>query len=766
MYLVKSAGSPIYRTLRTLTTSNLMAATIASAKDPLTGPRYEREPNVLRKKLASVVPGTVNLQVLGAGANGAPAAVYLFTDQARYLFNCGEGTQRLAHEHKTRLSRLEQIFLTQNTWASCGGLPGLTLTIQDAGVRDIGLHGPPHLGSMLQSMRRFVVLKNLQVRPNDCSEGACFEDSILKVDSLPLINSEDPTKSVINYICQLKPRAGALNLVKCVEQGVPPGPLLGQLKNGNDITLPDGKVVRSVDVTEASETALSFVFLDVPSENYLPALLTHGKKLKKLGEEKLTEVALVVHFTPYHMSSRQEYKDFVVENFSPESQHIYLSSPLNQFSGYAAAHRIQYQLHQLAPQVFPLLCEQLSCQSQTLSINLKKTKLDEADSEDQANAKANEAEEQGVVAMTNFHLRPRKGLDRTIESKLTPEEYVKETHAVPGFLELLTKFKEEYSFPDNSADSYPKIIFLGTGSCIPNKTRNVSSILIRTAIDAYVLLDCGEGTYGQIVRLYGHEKGQLILRQLQAIYVSHLHADHHIGLIGLLRERRQLEPRADPLILLAPRQIEPWLEFYNRQIETVEDAYTLVGNGELLASPLSGEQVEPLGITSISTCLVRHCPNSFGISLTLAAEHNSEPVKITYSGDTMPCQDLIDLGRDSTVLIHEATMEDDLEEEARLKTHSTVSQAIQQGRNMNARHTILTHFSQRYAKCPRLPSDEDMQRVAIAFDNMEVTIEDLQHYHKLYPALFAMYAEYTEELEQRAVKRELKQERKRKLAET
>jgi len=337
---------------------------------------------------------------------------------------------------------------------------------------------------------------------------------------------------------------------------------------------------------------------------------------------------------------------------------------------------------------------------------------------------------------------------------------------VPGFTELLAKYKEDYSFPNNSADSFPKIIFLGTGSCIPNKTRNVSSILIKTAIDAYVLLDCGEGTYGQIVRLYGRDQAQQVLRQLQAIYVSHLHADHHIGLIGLLRERRQLEPKAEPLILLAPRQIEPWLDFYNRQIETIEDAYTLVGNGELLASPLAGEKVEPLGITSISTCLVRHCPNSFGISLTLAAKYKNEPVKITYSGDTMPCQDLIDLGRDSTVLIHEATMEDDLEEEAKLKTHSTVSQAIQQGRNMDARHTILTHFSQRYAKCPRLPSDEDMQRVAIAFDNMAVTLEDLQHYHKLYPALLAMYAEYTEELEQRAVKRELKQERKRKLAET
>ncbi|XP_017087107.2 ribonuclease Z, mitochondrial [Drosophila bipectinata] len=768
MFVVKSRCWPLYGTIRTFKMSSSVAATIASATDPLTGPRYEREPNVLRKKLASVVPGSVNLQVLGAGANGAPAAVYMFTDQARYLFNCGEGTQRLAHEHKTRLSRLEQIFVTRNTWAAVGGLPGLALTIQDAGVRNVGLHGPPHLSTMLQSMRRFVVLKNLQMQTIDCSEGGSFEDSILKVDSLPLFSSVDPDKSVVNYICQLKPRPGALNLVKCVEQGVPPGPLLGKLKNGQDITLPNGTVVRSADVTEASETHLSFVFLDVPSEDYVAGLLAQAKRIKELGDQKLTEVALVVHFTPELIASRTDYKDFVAQNFSTDTQHIYLGSPNNQFSGYAAAHRIQHQLHQLAPQVFPLLNEQLPCQSQNLSQNLKKTKLDEKDPEEEEQEKPSndDSAEQGVVSMTSFHLRPKKGLDRTLEAKLTPEEYVKETHAVPGFTELLAKFKEEYSFPASSANSYPKIIFLGTGSCIPNKTRNVSSILVQTAAEAYVLLDCGEGTFGQIVRLYGRSKAETVLAQLQAIYVSHLHADHHIGLIGLLRERRKLKQKVDPLILLAPRQIEPWLEFYNRQIEPIEDSYNLVGNGELLESPLTGEKVEPLGITAIGTCLVRHCPNSFGISLTLAAQHEGEPIKITYSGDTMPCLDLIELGRNSTVLIHEATMEDDLEEEARVKTHSTVSQAIQQGRNMNARHTILTHFSQRYAKCPRLPDAEDMKQVAIAFDNMQVTVDDLQHYHKLYPALLAMYAEYTEELEQRAVKRELKQERKRKMEQT
>lgn len=65
----------------------------------------------------------------------------------RYLFNCGEGTQRLANEHKTKLTRLQHIFVTQNDWKCTGGLPGLSLTVQDAGVPNITLHGPPKIVS-------------------------------------------------------------------------------------------------------------------------------------------------------------------------------------------------------------------------------------------------------------------------------------------------------------------------------------------------------------------------------------------------------------------------------------------------------------------------------------------------------------------------------------------------------------------------------------------------------------------------------------------
>ena len=73
-------------------------------------------------------------------------------------------------------------------------------------------------------------------------------------------------------------------------------------------------------------------------------------------------------------------------------------------------------------------------------------------------------------------------------------------------------------------------------------------------------------------------------------------------------------------------------------------------------------------------------------------------LKYVYSGDTKPCEHLIKAGKDATVLIHEATFEDGMEKEAKKKRHSTVSQALEVGRKMNAHHVILTHFSARYSK--------------------------------------------------------------------
>lgn len=61
------------------------------------------------------------------------------------------------------------------------------------------------------------------------------------------------------YICRLKPKLGHLNLEACVEKNIPPGPLLGRLKAGEDVTLPDGTLVRAKDVKSPDEPGAVFI---------------------------------------------------------------------------------------------------------------------------------------------------------------------------------------------------------------------------------------------------------------------------------------------------------------------------------------------------------------------------------------------------------------------------------------------------------------------------------------------------------------------------
>lgn len=171
--------------------------------------------------------------------------------------------------------------------------------------------------------------------------------------------------------------------------------------------------------------------------------------------------------------------------------------------------------------------------------------------------------------------------------------------------------------------------------------------------------------------------------------------------------------------------------------------------------------LERLKMTDLVTCWVKHCPHSFGVTFSIKNlmkndQFADETVKITYSGDTMPCEDLVTIGKNSDILIHEATMEDELQHEAKIKMHSTVTQAIEIGQQMHAKFVILTHFSQRYAKIPRLEKVE--KNLAIAFDNMEVTLNDLPMMHLMYEPLKLMYSEHFEALEKKSAKRKYLQE--------
>lgn len=80
-----------------------------------------------------------------------------------------------------------------------------------------------------------------------------------------------------------------------------------------------------------------------------------------------------------------------------------------------------------------------------------------------------------------------------------------------------------------------EITFLGTGSSQPSKYRNVSSIYINLFARGGMLLDCGEGTLGQLKRRFGVSGADEAVKCLRCIWISHIHADHRTGVAKFLR---------------------------------------------------------------------------------------------------------------------------------------------------------------------------------------------------------------------------------------
>ncbi|XP_013143263.1 PREDICTED: ribonuclease Z, mitochondrial isoform X2 [Papilio polytes] len=823
----------------------------------------QRQRQQISKKAQNYVPSTIYLQVVGSGARGVPNTLYLFTDQKRYLFNCGESTQRLAHEHKVKLTRLDHIFITNKTWKNIGGLPGLSLTLQDVGVPNITLHGPQGLDELYKATKRFVIMKDMNVTLAPCSPSEDFTDNvmtvkyvllrpenILKPDMNPpkkpklssdttsaafeefihdetdyynpdvrnmeekknskqrnkspekesvrkkaeraLHELEGKSQCTVAYICTLKKRLGTLDLAKCVEKGVKPGPLLGQLKNGHDVILPDGSHVKSKDVKTPDDPGPVFIVLEVPDISYLTVddFSSHFDN----GLNSMENIpALVVHFTPPHVFRHPIYRMFV-SKFGSSTQHLVLNEE-NSCLGSEAVHRTQHRLHVLDADVFPLLRDATipavwNSHPPTDGVLGKANCMEElknriAFAQFQNIIRMEEMSKDNITecteakydfitgrTLTIFHLRPKKCLDRSAEPKLHVQDYIKETMEVEGFSKSLEQYREIVSKMGSKKDmykaEYPKVIFLGTGSCIPSKTRNTSAIVIQIDENRSMLLDCGEGTFGQLVRFFGPKRVNNFLRTLRAVYISHLHADHHMGLIGVVQARREAFSEQsrlpyEPVQLLAPGQIVTWLLLYDQQFENIRDDYALITNQSLLEAKSNslGTEMTPaalsrIGVQHIRTCLVSHCPNAFGVAIDVDGHH-----KITYSGDTIPCKELITIGQNSTLLIHEATMEDELAEEARTKMHSTTSQAIQMGRQMCAKYTVLTHFSQRYARLPRLSAHilHDNASVGVAFDNMQIRMKDLELLPYMYAPLQLMFAEHCVELEVKAAHRARRRDR-------
>lgn len=298
-----------------------------------------------------------------------------------------------------------------------------------------------------------------------------------------------------------------------------------------------------------------------------------------------------------------------------------------------------------------------------------------------------------------------------------------------------------------------RITFLGTAAARPTVGRNVSSLIIQREGDV-MMFDCGEGTQRQMMR-FGTGF------TFRDIFFTHLHADHFLGVIGLLRTLG-LQAREEPVDLWTPRGTEDTLrQAVELGVERVPFEVRIheLAPGEAVARgvyDIVPFKTSHRGGQSLGYAIVEH-PRLGRFNADKARElgipegplwgklHHGEPVewegrvfraedivgaerpgrRVVYTGDTRPCAPTREHARNADLLIHEATFAQDEADRAGQTGHSTAREAAEIAASAGALRLAITHFSPRYADDPRILEREAralFPEVVAAYDGLVIEV--------------------------------------------
>jgi ribonuclease Z len=268
------------------------------------------------------------------------------------------------------------------------------------------------------------------------------------------------------------------------------------------------------------------------------------------------------------------------------------------------------------------------------------------------------------------------------------------------------------------------LTFLGTGGSVPTTKRNCVSIALRTGPEV-LLFDCGEGTQRQLM------SSSVSFMRITTIFISHLHGDHFLGLPGLIQSMN-FYGRTSPLKIYGPEGTAEMIEkvlslgFFDLKYEV--RGYDLVpgeavpGEGYGVKAVRTDHVVPSLGFVfqemdrpgrfdpdRALELGVKEGPDFSrlvrGESIRVGSKvivpdmvmgPSRKGMKIVYSGDTAPCEELSMASVGADVLVHEATVTSDLEAKAREYRHSTAKDAAIVARDAGVRSLYLVHISGRY----------------------------------------------------------------------
>ncbi|MBL9039748.1 MAG: ribonuclease Z [Archangium sp.] len=305
-----------------------------------------------------------------------------------------------------------------------------------------------------------------------------------------------------------------------------------------------------------------------------------------------------------------------------------------------------------------------------------------------------------------------------------------------------------------SGVSILRLTFLGTSAAAPTLHRNVSGLAMKIGAEL-LLFDCGEGSQRQMIR-YGTGFA------VDAIFFTHFHADHYLGVIGFLRTLG-MGGRTEPLALYGPPPARRILDAavhlgverlaFPVEIHELKGGEVLQRNGYSVRPVRVDHRVNALGYAvhedtrpgrfDLETAKQLGVPAGplfgqlqRGNSVTLPSGELISPDRVVgparpgrvvvLSGDTRPCAALVDASKGADLLVHESTFSDDEQERALETRHSTAREAGDVAQRAGVKRLVLTHLSSRHDMDPKPLLEQARQAYAgpteIAYDGLQVEL--------------------------------------------
>ena len=262
------------------------------------------------------------------------------------------------------------------------------------------------------------------------------------------------------------------------------------------------------------------------------------------------------------------------------------------------------------------------------------------------------------------------------------------------------------------------VFFAGTGGSVPTPRRGLPALLVRRGGDR-LLFDAGEGTQRQLVRSIG-------LPELDDVFLTHFHADHWLGLPGMLKTF-DLRGREKPLCIFGPAGLRDLMGAMRRVYGRLSYEVTLTELGPADVARRDGYAVATFPVDhrvpAVGYAVVEDGrPGEFdpaearrlGVAEGpdfgrlqrgetvdgVAPEQVLGPAragrKVVLTGDTAPSGSVAVAAHEADLLVHEATFADEEQERAAHTSHSTASQAASIARHAGVRQLALSHISTRY----------------------------------------------------------------------